>query len=111
MACDEDLHICLLATPWLYFIRALTPQSMSNPEWENRDSQEGLEREPRFTLSLTKRQLEVLLISVHDDLIESKNHLDQMPNNMQHADDYETVARHLSDLHAIREVITASLNK
>lgn len=86
---------------------------MSKPESGNQEFKEdSFEHEPRFALNLTKRQVEALLVSVHDDIAESTNELQRVKNDVRTSgdDDYDIISRHLTELHALRDLLAASLD-
>jgi hypothetical protein len=82
---------------------------MSHPEEEGH-IHEDVEREPRFTLSVTRKQIEVLLIAVQRDLTQSHRTLERVSSPVEHPEDYDILVRHFHELEALRDVLAAPLN-
>lgn len=83
---------------------------MSHPEWEDSSSREENEHERRFTLNVTRKQINVLLIAVQRDLTQSTRTLERMSSPVEHPEDYDILVRHFHELEVLLDILAAPLN-
>lgn len=79
---------------------------MSDPETGGFRPDDDRENQPRFTLSLTERQLDVLLLALGREIRESYRVAADLRseglNRTAASDDYNALADHLRELEALR---------
>lgn len=86
---------------------------MSHPEWEGLHSPDEPEREHRVSVTLTKRQIDAILVSIHTELLSSQARLDTLkssltPDNSVAIDEYDVVDAHVRALQESYALIAAT---
>ena len=87
---------------------------MNGSEWEGK-RQEDIELEQPIALSLSRRQIDVLLVAIHDELVDSRRSLEQirtdMANDSKYVDDYNIVVRYVHDLEDLQKLLVTPPTK
>jgi len=76
---------------------------MSHPEEGASNSLEGVEHEPRFSVTLTRRELDAVLLAITTEINESTKTIASLPNEA--CRDYDVLSEHIRTLKAIQTAL------
>lgn len=78
---------------------------MHNPESEGFPSDRERSHE-RYQLTLTRKQIDSLLVAVHRDLEQSRERLQAMASDAVRHDDYDVLAHHVAELESAQLLLS-----